>query len=93
MIDNFPKNVHPMTQLSTAVAAMNTESLFAKAYQDGVPKSEYWEYAFDGYWGRGLYQGPIHVLEKQCLAVIFIGEIYKTRSDQFLSKKRHTIIH
>merc|ERR1712000_722015 len=47
MIDNFPKNVHPMTQLSTAVAAMNTESLFAKAYQDGVPKSEYWEYAFD----------------------------------------------
>merc|ERR1712137_672536 len=25
MIDNFPKDVHPMTQLSTAVCAMNTE--------------------------------------------------------------------
>merc|ERR1712137_433935 len=47
MIDNFPKDVHPMTQLSTAVCAMNTESVFAKAYQEGVPKSEYWEYAFD----------------------------------------------
>merc|ERR1712170_48858 len=28
MLDSFPKNVHPMTQLSTAVAAMNTESKF-----------------------------------------------------------------
>merc|ERR1719498_1921739 len=36
-----------MTQLSAAVAAMNTESKFAAAYQAGVHKSEYWEHAFD----------------------------------------------
>merc|ERR1712032_1187040 len=47
MLDNFPKEVHPMTQLSAAVAAMNTESKFAAAYQAGVHKSEYWEHAFD----------------------------------------------
>jgi len=47
MLDNFPKEVHPMTQLSAAVAAMNTESKFAAAYQAGVNKSEYWEHAFD----------------------------------------------
>jgi citrate synthase len=47
MLDNFPKDVHPMTQLSAAVCAMNSESKFAKAYQEGVRKSEYWEYAFD----------------------------------------------
>jgi len=47
LIDNFPKNVHPMTQLSAAVCAMNTESVFAKAYQEGVHKSELWEYAYD----------------------------------------------
>jgi len=47
MLDAFPKNVHPMTQLSAAVSAMNTESKFAQAYQEGVPKAEYWEYAFE----------------------------------------------
>jgi len=42
MISRFPKNVHPMTQFSSAVLALQANSKFAKAYQDGVNKKEYW---------------------------------------------------
>ena len=42
MIRAFPKGMHPMTQFSSAVLALQTESKFARAYQDGTPKSEYW---------------------------------------------------
>ncbi|EXJ79451.1 2-methylcitrate synthase, mitochondrial [Capronia epimyces CBS 606.96] len=47
LLRSFDKNVHPMTQLSVAVAALNTESLFAKKYADGLSKTEYWEPTFD----------------------------------------------
>ena len=47
MLKAFDKNVHPMTQLSCAVAALNTESSFAKKYAEGLPKTEYWEPTFD----------------------------------------------
>ncbi|RYY38129.1 citrate (Si)-synthase, eukaryotic [archaeon] len=43
MIKHFPRHMHPMTQLSSAVLAMQTESKFARAYQSGVPKGKYWE--------------------------------------------------
>jgi citrate synthase len=43
MIKSFPRHMHPMTQLSAAVLAMQAESKFAQAYQDGVHKSKYWE--------------------------------------------------
>lgn len=42
MLNNFPSHLHPMSQFSAAVTACNTESLFAKAYADGVHKSTYW---------------------------------------------------
>lgn len=32
MISNFPSTMHPMSQLVAAVAALQTESKFAKAY-------------------------------------------------------------
>ena len=47
MLKSFDKNTHPMTQLACAVAALNTESKFAKAYADGLDKAEYWEPTFD----------------------------------------------
>ena len=34
MIRNFPKGMHPMTQLSSAVLALQTDSLFQKAYTE-----------------------------------------------------------
>ena len=36
-----------MSQFSLAVTALQQESSFAKAYQNGVPKSQYWDYAFE----------------------------------------------
>lgn len=47
MLRSFDKNVHPMTQLSCAVAALNTESSFAKRYAEGLNKADYWEPTFD----------------------------------------------
>jgi citrate synthase len=47
MLKAFDKTVHPMTQLACAVAALNSESVFAKAYAKGLNKSEYWEPTFD----------------------------------------------
>jgi hypothetical protein len=36
-----------MTQLGMAVAAMNHDSSFQAAYEQGIKKSEYWMYTFD----------------------------------------------
>ncbi|ODQ81808.1 hypothetical protein BABINDRAFT_160046 [Babjeviella inositovora NRRL Y-12698] len=47
ILDNLPATLHPMSQLSIAITALNHESTFAKAYQRGIPKSEYWQYTFD----------------------------------------------
>lgn len=47
MLKAFDKSVHPMTQLACAVAALNSESVFAKAYARGLNKTEYWETTFD----------------------------------------------
>ena len=40
MIRNFPKNMHPMTQLKMALLACQPNSKFAEAYHNGVPKTK-----------------------------------------------------
>jgi len=47
MLNNFPANVHPMSQFAAAITALNSESKFAKAYADGIHKSKYWEPAYE----------------------------------------------
>lgn len=47
MLDGFPVDMHPMTQISIAVAALNHTSVFAKAYENGLNKADYWEPTFD----------------------------------------------
>lgn len=47
MLNNFPETLHPMSQFSAAITAMNSESHFTRAYSSGVPKGSYWEYVFD----------------------------------------------
>lgn len=46
MLNNLPNTVHPMTQLTSAVALLNSESKFVQAYTNGVHKSQYWEVSF-----------------------------------------------
>jgi len=43
MLNNFPATLHPMSQFSAAITALNSESKYAKAYADGVHKAKYWE--------------------------------------------------
>ncbi|XWW98911.1 hypothetical protein V2A60_006915 [Cordyceps javanica] len=47
MLDDFPRDLHPMTQFAMAVSALNYESKFAKAYEKGLNKADYWEPTFD----------------------------------------------
>ena len=43
MLDNFPNNLHTMSQLSAAITALNSESNFARAYAEGIHRTKYWE--------------------------------------------------
>lgn len=47
MLDNFPSEMHPMTQFACAVSALNHTSAFAKAYEKGMNKADYWGPTFD----------------------------------------------
>jgi citrate synthase len=47
VLDSLPSSLHPMTQLSIAISALNNESTFAHAYAKGIPKTEYWEYTLE----------------------------------------------
>ncbi|CAF0863387.1 unnamed protein product [Didymodactylos carnosus] len=47
MLNNFPNQLHPMSQFSAAITVLNLESKFAKAYSDNVHKSKYWEYIYE----------------------------------------------
>lgn len=47
MLNNFPTHLHPMSQFSAAITALNSESKFVKAYTDGIHKSKYWEVAYE----------------------------------------------
>jgi len=42
IIDKFPKNMHPMSQFSAAVLALQTESIFVREYSDGLHKKMLW---------------------------------------------------
>ncbi|XP_055648251.1 citrate synthase, mitochondrial [Falco peregrinus] len=47
MLDNFPTNLHPMSQLSAAITALNSESKFARAYAEGIHRVKYWEFVYE----------------------------------------------
>lgn len=47
LINSLPKEMHPMTQLCTAVLSMQTSSNFARAYEAGAPKAEYWLHTYE----------------------------------------------
>jgi citrate synthase len=47
VLEALPKTMHPMTQFTTAILSMQTESVFAKRYDEGMPKSEYWDATYE----------------------------------------------
>lgn len=47
VLDALPKTTHPMTQFTTAIMALQTESVFAAAYRSGINKKEYWDPTYE----------------------------------------------
>jgi citrate synthase len=43
----LPADTHPMAMFSTAILAMERESVFRKRYSEGMHKTEYWEPTLD----------------------------------------------
>ncbi|CAF1194102.1 unnamed protein product [Rotaria magnacalcarata] len=69
MLNNFPAQLHPMSQLSAAITVLNLGSKFAKAYSDSVPKSKYWEY---------IYEDSMDVIAKlPTIAAIIYRNLYR----------------
>jgi citrate synthase len=46
-IESLPITTHPMTQFSIGVMALQNESVFAKAYSEGINKKDYWDYTYE----------------------------------------------
>ncbi len=46
-VEALPVSTHPMTQFVIAIMALQTESVFAKKYAEGMSKKDYWEAIFD----------------------------------------------
>ena len=47
VINNLPKDMHPMTQFSIAILSLRNESQFSQAYKNGVAKKDYWDSTFE----------------------------------------------
>ena len=43
----LPKDTHPMVMLNTAILVLQRESIFAKMYEQGIKKDEYWKYTLE----------------------------------------------
>ncbi|MCK7559704.1 citrate (Si)-synthase, eukaryotic [Chitinophaga sedimenti] len=46
-IEALPITTHPMTMFNVGIPALQTESLFAKAYSEGINKKDYWSYMYE----------------------------------------------
>lgn len=55
MLNNMPSKLHPMSQFSAAVTALNSESSFVKAYTEGVHKSKYWEVNIESFFNYNSF--------------------------------------
>ncbi|XP_030372827.1 probable citrate synthase, mitochondrial isoform X2 [Scaptodrosophila lebanonensis] len=47
LLDSMDKKIHPMAQFIAAIACLNPESQFVKAYNKGAKKPKYWEYIYE----------------------------------------------
>lgn len=47
VLDTLAKDTHPMTQFIMAISSLQTESIFAKRYAEGMHKSDYWDATYE----------------------------------------------
>ena len=46
-LDSMPADTHPMTQFTIGIMAMQSDSVFARRYAEGLAKSEYWDAVYE----------------------------------------------
>ncbi len=46
-LDALSQDTHPMTQFSMAILAMQNDSIFAKRYEEGMNKNDYWDATYE----------------------------------------------
>ena len=46
-LDALPAEMHPMTQFSIGISALQSDSIFAQRYQAGIAKTDQWDAMFD----------------------------------------------
>jgi citrate synthase len=46
-LNALPKHTHAMTMLTIGVMALQNNSIFAARYEEGMPKSEYWDATYE----------------------------------------------
>lgn len=63
-LDALPIDTHPMTQFTIAVMAMQSDSIFAKKYDEGtLPKDEYWD---------AMYEDTMNLIARLPLVAAYI---------------------
>jgi citrate synthase len=74
VMDALPLSMHPMTQFSIGILALQTESVFARRYEEGMNKADYWDATYEdamnliprlsklaAYIYRRTFKGNIHI--------------------------------
>lgn len=46
-LESLPLDTHPMTQFSIAILAMQSDSIFASRYEEGMNKNDYWDAMYE----------------------------------------------
>lgn len=47
VLESLPDSTHPMTQFSIAIMSLQTESIFASRYAEGMSKADYWDASYE----------------------------------------------
>lgn len=47
VIESMPVHTHPMTQFSAAILSLQSTSVFARGYGEGMKKSDYWDATYE----------------------------------------------
>lgn len=81
LVRSLPKTLHPMTQLEIGLMACQGESKFAKAYQQGIKKNEYWDPVFEDIMDIIAKLPKIAALVYRC--TYFDGVVKEDRSSDY----------
>jgi citrate synthase len=79
ILRTMPRDTHPMTMLSTAVLAMQRESIFARKYSEGIAKSEYWD---------SMYEDCTNIIARLPAIAAYIYRM-KYRSDTIIAPGKY----